>query len=156
MKKLLWLFVSMITISSCTERFQENKFKVIDIIPSYQDSTKQEFSISFKVNYYSDSTKKKAIVYASTEKGLSGSDDSIVYFGTKNKHTNSDCIMRFDSFVNTYNTKQFNGEISNHPVLLPNLKPHCALDSILLILYNKKSGIIDTITSAIRDNPYQL
>ncbi len=90
------------------------------------------------------------------QKGLSGSGDSIIYFGTKNKQVNNDCAIRFDSFVNIYNAKQFKGDVSNHPVLLPNLKSHCALDSILLILYNKKNGIVDTITSAIRDNPYQL
>ncbi len=49
MKKLFWLSLSMITLSSCTETYQENKFRIIDIIPSYQDSTKKEFSISLKV-----------------------------------------------------------------------------------------------------------
>lgn len=111
--RLITIFLLvLLVIVGCKERYVETKFTINNFSCAIIDSPQNGIAVKFDVMYYSDST--VANYFASgMEKGLHGSDDTIVYFGlvdSKYLQKNSSIVtscenLSFDSFVIGFNRK---------------------------------------------------
>lgn len=149
MKKRMAIISLGILLAGCEYPFRKNKLRITHVQAIYNDSTKTRMELSFALNYYTDSTEREGMGYK--QKGLSGSDDSIVYFGINNPGAHTATYERapFDSFTHAYNKGDLKGQRLEHPLNLY-IPDTTAYMDIVLILHHKQKGLNDTLRSVIK------
>ncbi len=142
----------------CEDRFVQNHFTINSFTITCVDNVKKAVLVKFDITYYSDSTQKN--YYAnSMQKGLSGSDYEILFWGYKNStkekvdSTNYE-TETFNSFKNRYNKMEnmYIGEVMLNREIIIQTDWDCQenKNNIILVRKDKTSQVIDTLYANIK------